>query len=54
MPDPFDLKRFVDAQHGTYDQALQELAAGHKRRYPGPTRADLNCRRIPQTAYRKP
>ncbi len=30
MPDPFDLARFVDAQHGTYDQALQELTAGHK------------------------
>lgn len=31
MPDPFDLKRFVDAQHGTYDWALQEPTAGHKR-----------------------
>ena len=31
MPDPFDLMRFVDAQHGIYEQALQELKAGHKR-----------------------
>ncbi|MDH2313884.1 DUF1810 domain-containing protein [Methylobacterium brachiatum] len=31
MPDPFDLKRFADAQHGIYEQALQELKAGHKR-----------------------
>ncbi|WDF32743.1 DUF1810 domain-containing protein [Arthrobacter agilis] len=30
--DPYDLARFVDAQdaHGTYDQALTELRAGHK------------------------
>ena len=33
MPDPFDLKRFVDAQHGTYDQTLQEPSAGHKRNH---------------------
>ncbi len=33
MGDPFDLSRFVDAQDagGTYDQALAELRAGHKR-----------------------
>nr|WP_172685194.1 DUF1810 domain-containing protein [Methylobacterium oryzae]AGO88394.1 DUF1810 domain containing protein [Methylobacterium oryzae CBMB20] len=31
MPDPFDLKRFADAQHGIYEQTLQELKAGHKR-----------------------
>jgi len=31
MPDPFELKRFVDAQHGIYEQALQELTAGLKR-----------------------
>lgn len=31
MPNPFDLARFVDAQHGTFDQALQELNAAHKR-----------------------
>ena len=30
--DPFDLQRFVDAQEGgTYDGALAELRAGHKR-----------------------
>lgn len=27
----FDLERFVDAQRGTYDAALAELRAGHKR-----------------------
>jgi uncharacterized protein (DUF1810 family) len=31
MTDPFDLQRFVDAQHGTYEQACAELAAGCKR-----------------------
>ena len=28
--DPFDLQRFVDAQQGTYDQALAELRRGRK------------------------
>ncbi|MEJ5945504.1 DUF1810 domain-containing protein [Pseudokineococcus basanitobsidens] len=32
MDDPFDLRRFVDAQAGgTYEQALAELRAGRKR-----------------------
>ena len=31
MSDPFSLQRFVDAQSQTYDQALAELRAGHKR-----------------------
>ncbi|MGY1696837.1 DUF1810 domain-containing protein [Geodermatophilus sp. SYSU D00814] len=31
MTDPFDLQRFVDAQDGTYPQALAELRAGRKR-----------------------
>ena len=31
MSDPFDLRRFVDAQSHTYDQALAELRAGRKR-----------------------
>src|SRR4051794_718607 len=33
VSDPFDLQRFVDAQDagGTYDAALAELRAGHKR-----------------------
>ncbi|MDP5185103.1 DUF1810 domain-containing protein [Blastococcus sp. BMG 814] len=31
MSDPFDLRRFVDAQTQTYDQALGELRAGQKR-----------------------
>ncbi|RBY85218.1 DUF1810 domain-containing protein [Blastococcus sp. TF02A-26] len=31
MSDPFDLQRFVDAQSGTYEQALAELRAGAKR-----------------------
>ena len=31
MSDPFDLRRFVDAQQHTYDQALAELRAGAKR-----------------------
>ncbi|MDQ0475188.1 DUF1810 domain-containing protein [Labrys wisconsinensis] len=29
--DPFDLERFVTAQVGSYDTALQELRAGRKR-----------------------
>lgn len=28
--DPYDLDRFVDAQREVYDQALKEIAAGHK------------------------
>lgn len=28
--DPFDLDRFVQAQEGVYEQALDELRAGHK------------------------
>ena len=31
MSDPYDLRRFVDAQAHTYDQALQELRDGAKR-----------------------
>lgn len=31
MSDPFDLRRFVDAQAQTYDQALTEIRAGAKR-----------------------
>src|SRR5215212_1916073 len=30
-PDPFDLRRFVDAQAGVYDSVLAELRAGRKR-----------------------
>lgn len=30
-PDPYDLQRFVDAQEGSYAQALAELRAGRKR-----------------------
>lgn len=30
-PDPHDLQRFVEAQHGTYPRALAELRAGRKR-----------------------
>ncbi|ACL57625.1 DUF1810 domain-containing protein [Methylobacterium nodulans] len=30
MEDPYDLARFVEAQRGTYDQALRELTAGRK------------------------
>ena len=30
LPDRFDLQRFVDAQLGTYDQALAELRRGRK------------------------
>ena len=31
VSDPYDLRRFVDAQTNTYDQALAELRAGSKR-----------------------
>lgn len=31
MDDPFNLARFIEAQHGSYDQALAELTAGRKR-----------------------
>jgi uncharacterized protein (DUF1810 family) len=31
VSDPFDLRRFVDAQAGTHEQALAELRAGAKR-----------------------
>jgi uncharacterized protein (DUF1810 family) len=31
VSDPFDLRRFLDAQAHTYDQALAELRAGEKR-----------------------
>ncbi|MDK3258506.1 DUF1810 domain-containing protein [Blastococcus capsensis] len=31
MSDPSDLRRFLDAQTNTYDQALAELRAGRKR-----------------------
>lgn len=31
MDDPYDLNRFVEAQRGSYDQALRELTAGAKR-----------------------
>jgi uncharacterized protein (DUF1810 family) len=31
MKDPFDLNRFVAAQAGSYDTALAEISAGHKR-----------------------
>ena len=31
VPDSFQLQRFVDAQQGTFDIALAELAAGKKR-----------------------
>ncbi len=31
MSDPFDLRRFLDAQAQTYDQALAELRSGRKR-----------------------
>ena len=30
MDDPFDLRRFVDAQQDTYAQAVRELAGGRK------------------------
>lgn len=29
--DPFDLERFVQAQHGVHERALAELTGGHKR-----------------------
>ena len=29
--DPFDLQRFVDAQHGVYESALREITQGQKR-----------------------
>jgi uncharacterized protein (DUF1810 family) len=29
--DPFDLKRFLSAQEGVYEQALAEIKSGHKR-----------------------
>lgn len=29
-PDPHDLQRFLDAQHGVYDDALAEIRAGEK------------------------
>ena len=31
MEDPYDLARFVEAQAGTYDDALAELRSGRKR-----------------------
>jgi len=31
MSDPYELKRFVDAQEGVYEQACAELQAGRKR-----------------------
>ena len=31
MSDPYDLERFVEAQKGFYDNALDELRAGRKR-----------------------
>ena len=31
MNDPFNLRRFVDAQAAVYQQALAEIRAGHKR-----------------------
>jgi uncharacterized protein (DUF1810 family) len=31
MSDPYDLKRFVDAQDPVFDRVLSELRAGHKR-----------------------
>ncbi len=31
QPDPYNLQRFVDAQEGSYQQALAELRAGRKR-----------------------
>lgn len=30
MSDPYDLQRFIDAQHGIYDSARAELHAGSK------------------------
>ena len=31
MSDPYELKRFVEAQEGVYEQACAELRAGRKR-----------------------
>jgi uncharacterized protein (DUF1810 family) len=31
MPDPCNLRRFVDAQAGVYDEVIRELRAGRKR-----------------------
>jgi uncharacterized protein (DUF1810 family) len=31
MDDPYNLNRFVQAQQGEYEQALQEIASGRKR-----------------------
>ncbi|NRQ13398.1 DUF1810 domain-containing protein [Ensifer sesbaniae] len=31
MPDPFDLQRFIDAQHRVYAAVLDELTLGRKR-----------------------
>jgi uncharacterized protein (DUF1810 family) len=31
MPDPYDLRRFVEAQDSVYDSVLAELRAGRKR-----------------------
>lgn len=31
MHDPYDLQRFVDAQESTFDRAMEQLRAGHKR-----------------------
>jgi len=31
MDDPYDLRRFVDAQDAVYQEACSELKAGHKR-----------------------
>ena len=31
MSDPYELKRFVDAQEGVYEQACEELRTGRKR-----------------------
>jgi uncharacterized protein (DUF1810 family) len=28
--DPYNLQRFIDAQRGSYEQAVKELTAGHK------------------------
>ena len=33
MHDPFNLLRFVDAQHPVFSHALEELRAGHKTRH---------------------
>src|SRR5437773_10351896 len=31
MTDTFNLQRFIEAQHGSYESVLRELRAGHKR-----------------------